>query len=122
MGADGWRWSVSNPVQEKSVPRYDSILKVVARLYWIAFGNFPLFFLPILIVQNKAYGPSLYDLFFWLAWLALVLVRYADIVRLNGKTADYEPATLSHWKRYAFKLTALSIAAGVSAHVLAFVL
>jgi hypothetical protein len=58
----------------------------------------------------KGDAPGLADAIFWLIALVLILARYMDIRYLKGETADNEPATLKHWRRYS---VILLIAAGL---------
>jgi hypothetical protein len=89
-------------------------LSLIARLTWMAFGNLALAVLAVLIV--KANGFSFADVLFWATVAGLISVRYIDITRLGGLTADSEPASLRHWYRYAGGLLAASAAAWTLAH------
>ena len=46
----------------------------------------------------------------------LLLVRFVDITRLNGLTAEGEPASLAHWRRYAAMLLVASTLLWLLAH------
>ena len=112
---------MSDLSQDKPAVGRHGVLGLLTRLYWVSIGNFPLIFLPIFILQEKKGGFSLYDPPFLLAVLALLAVRYIDIVHFQGRTSENEPATMQHWKAYALKLSAISFGALLSAHVFAFV-
>jgi len=98
--------------------RQNTLLGIAARLWWRSPGN-------ILLVCNAIFifvsGGGLFqtsDWIFWIVWASLVLVRYADIKFLDGCTTTGEPASITHWIRYAARLTACCVAAWVLAHVL----
>jgi hypothetical protein len=48
------------------------------------------------------------DALFWTIVTAVVALRYVDVTRLHGRTADGEPATPRHVLRHAVGLIALS--------------
>jgi len=81
------------------------------------FGNLVLAFSIIFIVQNGGGFFQTADWVFWIALASLVLIRYVDIRFLDGCTGAGEPASLTHWIRYASVLTACSVALWVLAHV-----
>ena len=89
-------------------------LGLVARVFWMAFGNAALFLLAVSIAQRGAV--SYLDVGFWTLAAALLLVRYIDITRLGGLTADGQPASLGHWWRYAAWLLAASAVLWALAH------
>jgi hypothetical protein len=76
-------------------------LSVLVRLTWI-FGGSILVLCAIFVAQGKA--PVLADIIFFSLALGLVLIRFIDIRYLKGETADNQPATLKHWRRYSIKL------------------
>lgn len=88
---------------------YTGCLTGVVRVIWLMVGNAALLLLTILIIEEKALSGL--DIAFWAIVLGLILLRYIDITRMNGLTADGEPASLQHWRRYVFLL--LLIAGGV---------
>jgi len=92
------------------------------RLYWMAFGNIPIIFLPILIIRNTNGNFSFYDILFSVSVSAIIAVRYVDIRYFNGETADNQPATLSLFKKYALKVFAFAAAALVVSHAAALLL
>jgi hypothetical protein len=69
------------------------------RLFWILFGHLLLVALAGWIARRQ--GFSAFDLAYWVTVAALVAARYTDITRFNGTTAEGEPATLDHFRRYA---------------------
>jgi len=79
---------------------------LVARMFWLLFGNLALFMLAILILKKPAF--SVFDIAYWAIVAGLILVRYLDITRVHGLTSDSEPATLKHWRIYVVKLLLIS--------------
>lgn len=68
----------------------------------MAFGNIALVAATLGIYKSA--GWTIADLLFWIVVGALIGSRYVDIVRYQGKTADGEPATTAHLKRYVVVL------------------
>lgn len=91
-------------------------LPIIVRLVWLAFGNAALVILAGLIVQKGAY--SYLDVIFWAIPGLLISLRYIDITRFQGLTAECEPATLKHWSRYSIILLLISAVLWVLAHSL----
>ena len=94
-------------------------LSIIARLVWIAGGNFALLILMAFIVQQKRAFSSL-DVIFWAVVALLLFIRFADIKWLHGTGSESEPATTKDWWRYARLL--FVIAGGVWAIVHALLL
>lgn len=92
------------------------------RLYWIFAGNILLFFLLVFIVEKHPKFPSLLDATYGLAVASLILARYVDIRFLNGTTGDEEPATMTHWRRYATLMGSAGVGAWILAHLIVRVL
>jgi hypothetical protein len=90
-------------------------LGVALRLVWMGLGNLLLAAAAILIMQHPGYSAS--DVLFWSTVLGLVLVRWLDISRYGGTTADYRPATPRDLRRYAVGLVAVAALAWVGAHL-----
>ena len=86
----------------------------VVRIIWFMVGNAALLLLAVLITEQKAF--SRLDVAFWMTVAALILLRYIDITRLNGLTADGEPASLKHWRRYVLLLLLIAGCLWVLAH------
>ena len=80
--------------------RESSALALLARVYWMLFGIIPVALSALWIAQSEG-TPSRADAAFLLSVLALVGVRYLDVAHLAGATAEGEPATIAHWRRYA---------------------
>ena len=86
------------------------------RLFWFFGGNLLLLFLLISIFYRRSFTIS--DLGFWIVVVCLIISRYVDIRYLNGQTAEGEPATMNHWRRYSAMLLAVSLAAWGLTHVI----
>jgi len=94
-------------LQQHQVPA-PAALGVLARIFWMGAGNFALALVAMLIAQSTALSGL--DLLFWMIVGALLAVRYVDITRLGGTTAEGAPASTRDWYRYAVYLL---LAAGV---------
>jgi len=92
-------------------------LSVIARLIWVAGGNFVLLILMAYIAQQKTAFSSL-DIIFWAVVAALLFIRFADVKWLHGTGSESEPATMKDWWRYARLLFVIAGGAWVVAHVL----
>jgi predicted membrane metal-binding protein len=82
-------------------------------------GNVILFLCLTYIFHNRVHGLTLVDLGYWLTVAAMAAVRWVDIRSFHGDTVTGEPATLSHWRRYALCLTAGALVAWIVIHLLA---
>ncbi|MEN6309343.1 MAG: hypothetical protein ABFD91_16475 [Anaerohalosphaeraceae bacterium] len=97
----------------------DSLLGLFARLFWSLIGN-----IVLLSVSAKIYQThillSMYDLVFWGIVFLVITVRYCDIKYLKGITADGQPATMDHWRKYAKYYLLISAALWILSHILSF--
>jgi len=75
-------------------------LSLLVRLFWMAVGNFILFFMVCGIVAGENKGLGLKDAVYAIVVVLLVLARYIDIRYLGGYTAQGAPASMAHWYRY----------------------
>jgi len=73
------------------------------RFYWMFVGHAAAFFAAYGIVQAEGMV-SASDVLFWLFVASLVLVRYADIRRFDGRTAEGRPATIRDGHRFALQV------------------
>jgi hypothetical protein len=87
---------------------YQGVAGCLPRLFWMALGNVALVGAALAIYKST--GWSIADLAFLLIVGLLIGARYIDIVRYQGKTADGEPATRAHLKRYVLWLLVTAIA------------
>lgn len=81
---------------------YQSLAGCLPRLVWMGVGNVALIVTALAIYKSA--GWTIADLLFLLVVGVLITTRYVDIVRFQGRTADGEPATLGHFRRYAIVL------------------
>ncbi len=81
-------------------------LPAILRATWMAFGNLAVFFCAIFAARRPA--PSPLDFLYIAIVAALIAIRWLDIAKFRGQTADGEPATMAHWRRYALGLVPIS--------------
>ena len=98
-------------------PAQIGCLALIVRLIWMLFGNAALALLAVQIVQAGSF--SAVDVLFWAVVAAMVGVRYIDVTRFGGLTAEGEPASLRHWQRYTGYLLAASAGLYTLAHAVA---
>ena len=101
---------------DRPTDKHESGLSVIARLFWMFFGNVILFISTIFIFQHEGRMFHAADAVFWVTVVALVFIRYLDIKFCGGLTATYLPGSMSHWKRYAILVVICSTAIWALAH------
>jgi hypothetical protein len=103
---------------DQPTEKYDSVLGLMARFFWMLLGNAILFFLTIftLLHQGKMFNAA--DVVFWITVAALVLTRYIDIKSLDSLTAAGQPASMANWRKYTIFLLICSTAVWVLSHVI----
>ena len=94
--------------EDQTVNRQGAPLGILARLWWMLFGNVLLAFSLVFIFRKEGGFLHPADGVFWVTVAALVLVRYLDIRFLDGQTATGEPASVGHWTRYAALLVSIA--------------
>ena len=97
--------------------RQSTPLGLLARLWWMFFGNVVLAFSILFIFENRGGFFRTADWVFWIDVAGLMLVRYADIRFLDGCTVTGARASVGHWIRYAILLVACSTGVWAIAHV-----
>ncbi len=102
--------------------RQSSPLGILARIWWMFLGNVVLAFSILFIVQNRSGFFHTADWVFWITVASLVLIRYADIRFLDGRTVIDTYASVAHWIRYAALLIACSTVVWTVAHVVTYLL
>lgn len=102
------------------IDKQSGILAILARPFWMFFGNFILLISATTIFAGEGETSYVSDLFFWSGVIAMVFVRFLDIRFLDGLTATGEPASLRHWRRYTFFLALVSAAIWSAAHIVAY--
>jgi len=90
------------------------------RVYWMLLGNALVILCAYQIVEAEG-ALSLVDLLYWLGVASLVAARYVDIRSMEGRTAEGEPATMRHWKRYSLGVLGISAALWLATHGLRYV-
>jgi len=94
------------PASQPQRPAQAGCLGIIARLIWIAAGNFVLLISLAFIVQKRTF--SSLDIVYWAVVAALLFIRYADIRWLHGTGDDSGPATMRDWVKYARLLVIIS--------------
>ena len=84
--------------------KYDSMLGLLARLFWMLVGNAILFFLTVFLIMNQGKMFNAADVVFGVTVAALVLTRYIDIKFLGGFTTTDKPASMAEWRKYTMFL------------------
>src|SRR5687767_8728625 len=82
----------------------ESLPGCLVRLGWMVGGNLLLLMLTLTILRELEWTLTLKDALFWLVVATMVALRYVDMMRLRGTTADGEPTTARHVRRYAVGL------------------
>lgn len=86
------------------------------RLVWSIGGSATIY---LTLAAIGATGPSLpssLDFVVGITLIAMLVARWFDITRCNGRTLGDEPATLRHWRSYAVLLVSTTVAAWSLAH------
>jgi hypothetical protein len=95
--------------------KYDSMLGLLARLFWMLAGNAILFFLTIFIIMNQGKMFNAADVVFGITVAVLALTRYIDIKLLGGQTVTDKPASMANWRKYTtFLLIGSAVVWGLS--------
>lgn len=82
-----------------------------ARLYWMMLGNAAALMTALAIARMPTWTISWRDVLYGVFVGGLVGVRWFDITRLAGRTADGTPATMSDWRRFSLVVLAVGGAA-----------
>ena len=101
------------PVQQ------DSHAGCLVHLFWMGAGNAILILCLFYIIHNHVRGLVLVDLGYWLTVVAMIAARWVDIRSYHGDTATGEPATLTHWRKYAVRLAVGTLVFWIIIHLLA---
>jgi hypothetical protein len=101
---------------DQTTDKHHSGPGVIARLFWMFFGNAILFISIIFIFEHEDGMFHTADAVFWITVVALVFVRYLDIKFCGGLTATGLPASMSHWIKYTILLLICSTAVWALAH------
>jgi hypothetical protein len=82
----------------------------------MGFGNLSLLMLGLLIIEENRF--STLDFIYWAIVVALGVARLVDISRFQGRTIEGEPATMRHFRRYAWRLPLIAAGFWITAHLL----
>jgi hypothetical protein len=86
------------------------ILSLFLRLYWMMIGHIVIAGLGcIIIFYHQDFSGLLLNLLYFGAVLLNIAVRYIDIRYYKGQTAEAEPATMAHWRRFSLLVICYSI-------------
>jgi hypothetical protein len=100
--------------------KYDPPAGCFLRLFWMTFGNVLLLACAYGITMHQTSLLSIADVLYWAMVGSLLAARYVDIRYLQGTTADGDPATLAHWRRYAAIVGVVSAILWLGAHTVAY--
>lgn len=95
------------PAGDPSRSNSTGCLPVVLRTLWMAWGNVALFLCAAKVADPAA--PAATTVLLFLVAGGVIAIRYIDITRFAGQTAEGEPADLSHWRRYALGVVLVSV-------------
>ena len=101
------------------VPSQQQFSGCLIRLAWMVFGNAALVVFAIVIARGEAFSLSWPDAAFWAVVAFVLAVRYLDIRRFGGLTAEGQPVSIHHWRRYALLYPAAALSLWAVAHGLA---
>lgn len=99
---------------------YNPATGCLLRVFWIMVGNLALLFCAVYIAQNATRLVGVADAVYWAIIGSLLAARYVDIRHFQGRTAEGEPASMAHWRRYAGLLVAVSAGLWLAAHLAAY--
>jgi len=88
----------------------DANTGALLRLGWMLGGNILLLIVGLTIFMGPPWTITFKDALFWAVVALVILVRYVDVTRFAGQTADGKPATRRDFVRYALGLVTSSAA------------
>lgn len=102
--------------EQQIADRQSTASGVLARIWWMVGGNFILALSLVFIFRHQGgfFHPA--DWVFWITVATLVAVRYLDVRYCDGQTATGQPASMTHWVRYAVLLLACALVLWAIAH------
>lgn len=110
---------MANPEKKAESTSEMSGAGCLVRMGWMVFGSLAMVLCIVTIARHTGSFLSVADAVLWALVPVLIWLRHIDITRMKGQTASGQPATLSHWKRYAGLLLAFSLVAWAAAHAFA---
>ena len=99
--------------------KYDPPAGCLLRIFWMMIGNVILLSCAYGIAQHHSSMFSIADAFYLAAVGALLAARFVDIRDFRGTTAEGDPATMAHWRRYATVLGVVSTGLWIAVHAIA---
>ena len=89
------------------------------RLVWSIGGGGAIYLALATIGATRPPLPSSLDFVVGITLIVMLVARWIDITRCNGRTLSDEPASLWHWRRYAVLLVSTTLATWTLAHLIA---
>lgn len=83
---------------------------VLVRLGWMLGGTLMMLIAGFTIASTRQWTFGLPDAVFWFGALLAIVLRYWDIRRFQGQTANGDPATMAHFPRYFATLSVVALA------------
>jgi hypothetical protein len=108
------------PSQINAPSQETGFLAILIRIFWMMMGNMALGLCAVFITINSIPYFSVYDFIYWMIVVMLIIARYIDVKKLNGLTADGDPATPAHWRRHTFLLILVSVPLWIISHSLGY--
>jgi len=102
---------MSDPTLHASTPR------VLPRIYWMLLGPVLSFVAASLIARHATWSFGWRDLLFWALLVSVLAVRWVDVRRFAGTTADGDPATLDDVRRHGLILGAVGVVLWIVVHM-----
>ncbi|GEM_PF-347988 len=116
------KFSDSNPPHFNVPSQETGCLSVLIRIFWMMIGPMALGLCAVFIAINSIPYFSIHDFTYWMIVVMLITARYIDVKKLNGLTADGDPATPAHWRRHTFLLIVVSLPLWIISHSLGYVM
>jgi hypothetical protein len=76
----------------------------LVQLAWHILGASALLIVWITILRGSRWSIGVKDGVYWAVVLGMIVARYVDVSRMNGRTTAGQPATLRDVRRYAWLL------------------
>jgi hypothetical protein len=89
-------------------PRASSGFSALARICWMVVGSITMLSLAMSIASQPAWSFTTRDAVFWGVTLATGIVRYVDVAKLDGQTANGDRATMKDLTQYLVSLAAIA--------------
>ncbi len=102
----------TRPVRRQSISRDPEPLGAgcAVRVLWLIGGPVAVAFTAAVLARHETSNVFVVAAVFWGSVLAMLGLRYLDVTRLGGLTADGEPATLAHFRRYSLTVAVTAVA------------